>query len=269
MRTGKWKLHAIMAGWLAVAMLLVPSAVPAGESRLQEIIKAKVIRIGMSGDYPPFCGTDPKTGEFVGMDVELAQKLAAALGAKIVYVRYKWPELTRDLLEDKFDIAMGGVGRNLARGQVLAYTNSYLKFGTCPLVRKGDEGKYKDLASIDQPGVKLILNQGGLNDRYFTPLMKKATILRHNKNDEIAMRVRDGAADVWITDNVEALYWAKQIPSLTAVNPDKVFTVGTKGYMIRQGDQVFLNWLNLWLDQMFLEGHVQKLQEKWLGRVLE
>ena len=39
--------------------------------------------------------------------------------------------------------------------------------------------------------------------------------------------------------------------------------------MIRQGEQVLLNWLNLWLDQMFRDGHVQKLQAKWLGRVLE
>jgi len=51
----------------------------------------------------------------------------------------------------------------------------------------------------------VILNQGGINDRYFTPLLKQATILRHNKNEEIALKVKDGTADVWITDNVEAL----------------------------------------------------------------
>jgi ABC-type amino acid transport substrate-binding protein len=39
--------------------------------------------------------------------------------------------------------------------------------------------------------------------------------------------------------------------------------------MIRQGDQVFLNWLNLWLDQMFLEGEIQKLQQRWLGTVIK
>jgi hypothetical protein len=38
--------------------------------------------------------------------------------------------------------------------------------------------------------------------------------------------------------------------------------------MIRQGDQVFLNWLNLWLEQMFLQGEVQKLEQQWLGMVM-
>jgi hypothetical protein len=61
----------------------------------------------------------------------------------------------------------------------------------------------------------------------------------------------------------------KQIPGLAAVNPAKTFTVGTKGYMIRQGDQIFLNWLNLWLEQMFLQGEVQKLEQQWLGMVMK
>ena len=68
---------------------------------------------------------------------------------------------------------------------------------------------------------------------------------------------------------MEALFWAKQIPGLVAVNPTKTFTVGTKGYMIRQGDQIFLNWLNLWLEQMFLQGEVQKLEQQWLGMVMK
>ena len=244
-------------------------AVGAEESRLQQIIRKKEIRVGTSGDYQPFSYLNPKTGRYEGMDIALAQKLGEALGAKVTFVPFKWPDLTNDLLADRFDIAMGGIGRNLARGKVLAYTGSYMTFGTCPLVRKGQEGKYPDLPSIDRPGVKVILNQGGLNDRYFSALLKQATILRHNKNEEIALKVKDGTADVWITDNVEALFWAQQVPELVAVNPQKTFTVGTKGFMIRQGDQIFLNWLNLWLDQMFLEGEIQRLEQQWLGMVMK
>jgi cyclohexadienyl dehydratase len=252
-------------------LLLLCAAFPAGaqESRLKQILQNKEIRIGTSGDYQPFSHWNPKTNDYEGMDIEMAKKLGQALQAKLVYVRFKWPELTPDLLADKFDIAMGGIGRNVERGKVFAYTNSYMTFGTCPLVRLGEEGKFPDFASINRPGVKVILNQGGLNDRHFTALLNQATILRHNKNEEIAGKVKDGTADVWITDNVEALFWAKQIPGLVAVNPTKTFTVGTKGYMIRQGDQIFLNWLNLWLEQMFLQDEVQKLEQQWLGTVMK
>jgi cyclohexadienyl dehydratase len=254
---------------LFLLCLFTGLSVGAEESRLHQIIQKKEIRVGTSGDYRPFSYLNPQTNQYEGMDITLADNLAEALGAKASFVRFKWPELNADLLADKFDIAMGGIGRNVARGKVLAYTSAYMTFGTCPLVRKGDESKYPDFESIDRPGVKVILNEGGINDKYFTPLLKKATILRHNKNEEIAQKVKDGTADVWITDNVEALFWAQQIPALAVVNPMKTFTVGTKGFMIRQGDQIFLNWLNLWLEQMFLQGEIQKLEKKWLGTVMK
>jgi cyclohexadienyl dehydratase len=262
----------VISPLLAMAFLLFLIAdfsAFAEESKLKQIIQAKEIRIGTSGDYQPFSYLHPKTNQYEGMDIELAHKLGQVLQAKVTFVRFKWPELTPDLLAGKFDIAMGGIGRNVERGKIFAYTNSYMTFGTCPLVRKADEDKFPDFGSINRPGVKVILNQGGLNDRHFTPLLTQATILRHNKNEEIAEKVKDGTADVWITDNVEALFWAKQIPGLVAVNPSKTFTVGTKGFMIRQGDQIFLNWLNLWLEQMFLQGEVQRLEQQWLGTVMK
>ncbi len=259
--------RAAVATILALALLAPPAA--AQESpMLQRVIKAKEIRVGTSGDYRPFSHLDPKSGEYQGMDIEMAHLLAGSLGAKAVFVRFKWPEVSGDLLADKFDVAMGGIGRNLNRGLTLAYTHSYMTFGTCPLTRRGEEARYPDFAAIDQPGVRVILNKGGLNDRHFTPLLKRATIVRHDKNDEIAIKVKDGEADVWITDNVEALFWAKELPGLAAVNPRRTFTVGTKGYMVRQGDQVFLNWLNLWLEQMALQGEVARLEKKWLGMAL-
>jgi len=256
--------------FVTIFLFCLAAAFPAAaeESRLQSILQKKEIRVGTSGDYQPFSYLNPQNNQYEGMDIEMAHKLGEALKAKVVFVRFKWPELAADLLADKFDIAMGGIGRNVERGKTFAYTNSFMAFGTCPLVRKGDENKFPDFASINRAGVKVLLNQGGINDRHFTPLLTQATILRHNKNEEIAGKVKEGEADVWITDNVEALFWAKQTPGLVAVNPAKTFTVGTKGYMIRQGDQIFLNWLNLWLEQMFLQGEVQELEQQWLGMVM-
>ena len=274
MRNGK-KEKSLFARGVLIALLCVMVTLltfhPAfsEESNLKKILKNKEILVGTSGDYRPFSFLNPQTNKYEGMDIEAAQKLGKALGAKVTFVKFKWPGLIKDLLAGKFDIAMGGVSRSLARARVAAYTKPYMTIGTCPLVRKGEEGKYQDFASVDQPSVKIILNQGGSNDRYFTPRIKKATILRHNKNEEIALKVKDGTADVWITDNVEALFWAEKLPGLVAANPTNTYTVKTKGYLIRQGDQVFLNWLNLWLEQMFLQGEIQKLQKKWLGIILK
>src|SRR5512138_702382 len=89
---------------LAIALLLclaIDFSAYAEESKLKQIIKAKEIRIGTSGDYQPFSYLNPKTNQYEGMDIELAHKLAQALQAKVTFVRFKWPELTPDLLAGK------------------------------------------------------------------------------------------------------------------------------------------------------------------------
>jgi cyclohexadienyl dehydratase len=88
---------------------------------LHQIIQKKEIRVGTSGDYPPFSYLNPQTNQYEGMDITLAHKLGGPLEAKVTFVRFKWPELNADLMADKFDIAMGGIGRNVARGKIFAY----------------------------------------------------------------------------------------------------------------------------------------------------
>jgi ABC-type amino acid transport substrate-binding protein len=100
---------------LAMGFLLCSLAAfaHAEDSKLHQIIQTKEIRIGTSGDYQPFSYLNPKTNQYEGMDIDLAHKLGQALQAKVFFVRFKWPELTPDLLAGKFDIAMGGIGRNV------------------------------------------------------------------------------------------------------------------------------------------------------------
>ena len=162
----------------------------------------------------------------------------------------------------------GGVSRSLTRGRDVAHTRPYMTVGVSPLIRQGDQGKYQDFDAIDEPNVRVILNQGGSNDRYFTPRIKNATVLRHDRNEEIALEVRDGQADVWITDSVEALFWAGKLPGLVAAHPTNAYTTQAKVYLTRRDDQPLLERLNGWIEQMLREGVFTELQEKWIGMVL-
>ena len=226
------------------------------------------IRVGTPGDYQPYSYWNAQSGQFEGVDIEMALQLGKELGVEVQFVRFRWPDLVDDLLADRFDIAMGGITRDLIRARDVAFTDSCLTYGTCPLVRRGDGDRYGSLDAIDGADVRVVLNQGGSNDKYFSGILKNATVIRHPRNDEIASLVVSGAADVWLTDNVEALFWEKQFPELRAVNPMDTLTVGTKGYLIRQGNQSFLNWLNLWLEQMRLQGEIARIEKNWLNGII-
>ena len=234
---------------------------------MKSLVGEKVV-IGTSGDYPPFSFMDPKRTTYKGLDIDAAERLQEFLGVNVTFVGFAWPELVDDLLAGRFDIAMGGVSRSLPPGREVAHTRPYMTVGVSPLVRQGDQGKYTGFAAVDQPNVRVILNQGGSNDRYFTPRIKNARVLRHDKNEEIALKVRDGQADVWITDSVEALYWAGKLPGLVAAHPTNAYTNQEKVYLTRQEDQALLERLNGWIERMLREGVFKELQKKWIGMEL-
>src|SRR3989442_7608841 len=69
--------------------------------------EAPPLRVGTSGDYPPF--SLARDDRLEGLDVEVARRFARDSGRRLELVRFRWPELTRDLAAGRFDLAMGRV----------------------------------------------------------------------------------------------------------------------------------------------------------------
>lgn len=234
------------------------------ETRLDAIIKSGYLRVGTTGDYKPFSYLNPATGEFEGHDIDLAKKMAEDLGVKVVFVKTTWPTLMDDLVADKFDIAMGGITRTLERAKKAQLSHPYLSFGKSPLIRVADKDKYKSLADIDQPHVKIGVNPGGTNEKFVREHLKKAQIVVFDKNLEIPGKVAGGEVDVMITDSIEARLYAKEDQRLFAPLTDQPFTKSQMGFLTPRGDFIFSSWVNAWMEEMILTGELQDITKKWM-----
>ncbi len=251
------------------AVLLFGQAVSAQdasatESRLDTVLKRGYILVGTTGDYKPFSFYDKAVNDYVGYDIDAARMLGEALGVKVVFVRTTWPTLMQDLLDDKFDIAMSGITRTFARQKQAHFSHGYFPFGKSPLIRTEDKDKYTSLAAIDQPGVKIGVNPGGTNEKFVKANITKATIIVHPKNAEIPGMVAAGKVDVMITDSPEAIRYAKDDSRLYAALLDNTFTKNQFGIMMQRNDPVFANFINIWMEEMKLQGQFDKLYDKWM-----
>ena len=57
---------------------------------------------------------------------------------------------------------------------------------------------------------------------------------------------------------------ARQDPRLLAVRPDDVFNPVYVAILLRRDDQTPLNYINIWIDQIELDGTLAKIHAKWL-----
>lgn len=248
------------------SVLLLSHDICAQGSRLDTITQVGEIRIGTTGDFKPFSYWNPDSMAFEGMDIEAALLLGRALGVTVRFVPTTWSTLKEGILQDRYDLAMGGITRTLERLKAVGMTRPYFTVGKVPLIRKADRTRFQSLQDIDRPDVRIGVNPGGTNERFVRAHMEQAVIVVIEKNLDIPDRVSSGDVDVMFTDNVEAILAARKNPILHAMHPDEPYTRDDFGYMTLRDDQPLLNWLNLWVDQMERDGSFDRLRQKWTGQ---
>ena len=147
-------------------------------------------------------------GTYWGFDIEVAKEIANKLGVDIEFKKTSWPTLTADVLTEpqKFDLAIGGITITDARRETMLMSNGYLANGKTILCRASDVERYQSLADIDKPEVTVMVNPGGLNEKFANENLTHANIVVHQKNEEIPTLVAEGAADVMITQRLLIMY---------------------------------------------------------------
>lgn len=213
-----------------------------------EIIRERgVLKVGTTLDYKPMSFVNPETGRYVGYDVELVKDLAAALVVDIEFVRTSWPTLIEDTLSCKFDLAICGITITDERKKQALMSDPYLENGKTILCRAEDVGKYLNVSSINRPGVRVMVNPGGLNEEFARQNLPDATLLIHDVNQDIPGMIALGTADVMITEVVEANYYAGLDERLAAPLIHEPFTDGKFGILMPKGYDDLLKYVNEFL----------------------
>jgi cyclohexadienyl dehydratase len=248
----------IAAVWAANAA----SALADG-SRLDAILERQLLRVGTTGDYRPFTALDRTSGEYSGFDIDMARALAKALGVPVAFAPTTWGGLAKGLADGEFDIAMGGVSVTLDRQKIGFFSAPYLRDGKTPIARCADQERYETLAEIDRPGVKVIANPGGTNERFDRARLHAAEIVVYPDNLTIFDQLASGRADLMITDASETRFQAKLYPGvLCAIHPDRPFDFAEKAYWMPP-DPALKAFVDQWLHIMQEDGEFDAFYAKW------
>ena len=242
-----WMLAAILAicGTTAFASCTAnddnPSVVQPTVQRIQE--RGKLL-VGTTGDYRPLSYREAD-GSYWGFGIEMAEKIAERLDISIEFVQTSWPTLTADVLAEpqNFDFAIGGIKTILCRAN--------------------EADRYQSLADIDKPEVRVMVNPGGLNEKFALANLTHAQIIVHQKNEEIPSQVAEGHADVMITEITEAPWYVQNDPRLAAPLLNAPFTHGEIGVLMRQGQDDLLALVNAVIAKMKADGSLRNFHEKY------
>ena len=145
----------------------------------------------------------------------------------------------------------------------------YLGNGKTVLCRAEDADKYTSLDAINRPEVRVMENPGGLNERFARENLPDAALIIHDVNQEIPGLIASGAADVMITEIMEAGYYVGQDSRLAAPLIHEPFTRGQLGVLMPKGSEDLLSYVNAFLEEEIASGRIDALAEEYIYRFTE
>lgn len=197
------------------------------------------IRIGTSGDYPPFS----KHGE--GFDVALAEQLADDLGRQIEWVPFRWPTLAESVEGNEFDVAMSGITWRPERAVTGYMTRAVAASGPC-------------VVGAANPA-RIAVNRGGILEAWTRSNYPSARVVTTDDNLSLPQILAAGEADAFVTDSVEVGHLGESDASVQCEPP-----TDRKVYWVTNASAETLGpRIDTWLDEN--ESVVAALHAAYLG----
>jgi cyclohexadienyl dehydratase len=123
----------------------------------------------------------------------MARDMAARLGVRLDVVPTTWANLITDL-DNKCDVAMGGISISLNRAKQAIFSAPYLRDGKAAIVRCADASEFQSLGDIDRPGVRVVVNPGGTNAEFDKDHLTPCADCDLSGQQHEQIRIRNSAA---------------------------------------------------------------------------
>jgi len=247
---------------ILILSFLVFAGLANAESRLQKIQESGKLRVGTTGDWNPMSMKDPSNNSYVGFDIDVVTQLAADMGVELELVPTDWKSIVAGITSDKYDISTSA-SLSPQRALVAGYTNSYFKLATVPLTLKKNLSKFQTWEDINQSDVTVAVTLGTTQETQAKNYFPNANIKSIESPARDFQEVLAGRADAHITSNVEAATLVETYPELAIVPVQEPKSPTPLAWLVDQNDQVWINYINHWIELKKAQGFFADLMNKW------
>lgn len=238
-------------------------AAPAPTSTISKVQEKGELVLGTSGNMTPMT-RQLENGDVVGLDIDLANVMAAALKVKLTIKVMPLDQLATAVENGAVDVVLSNYTMTPERNAKVAFVGPYLTSGKCLITKLPDlaNAKKDELAARNS---NLAVIEGSTSEVFAKALMKKATIIPAKTQDTAVEMVRNGKADAMLTDFPICQATVVNNPDDNFVSIFSRLTYEPIGIAVRGDDTHFINWTQNFLDRMEKTGYLASLAHKWLA----
>jgi polar amino acid transport system substrate-binding protein len=229
---------------------------------LSRIVKNGELRVGMSGNQPPFT-VKSKTGELIGFEVDVAKMLAGAMNVELKLVEIEFSKLLPALKAGEVDVVMSGMTMTPERNLQVAFVGPYIVSGKSILTTSKTLAAIEAAQEINQANLTLTALRGSTSQKFVEKLMPKAKLVTVPDYDKAVQAVLDGRADAMVADFPICALSQMRHPDAGLATLTQPLTIEPIGMALPAGDSLMLNMLENYLGALEAVGVLEALEKKW------
>ena len=205
--------------------------------------------------FPPFEYIDAK-GNVAGVDLDLAQKIADAVGVELEIVDMNFDLLIDSLKGGKGDLVASGMTRTDARAEIIDFSDIYISMGLKVIVPVGTDIKTFD----DLAGKKIAVQEATTADIYVQEHYPDATPLQFKSAIDAGNAVKSGNADCAVVDMLPAEYMTANSPEIELM--PELLSAEDTAMGVAKGQEDFLAVVNEVLHEAMDSGFLDESFDK-------
>lgn len=252
----------IVAGFLVYYLIWAPaSSIPIEEldPKIQEIKSRGKIIVGTNATFPPMESID-ENGNFVGIDIEIAKKIAEDLGVEAEFKQIDWQVIFDELLADNADMLISGITILPERAKLMAFSNPYFNAGQIIVIRKD---KAQEITGVeDLTGGKIGVQTDTTSD--YEAQKFTAEVFGYIDYAAAKIDLLNGTLDAVIVDYPVGIDLVADEENLMIIG--EPFTQEFYGIAVRKENQVLLDQINQSLVALKKSGELDEIINRWIEK---
>lgn len=246
------------------------------------ILARKTLRVGVHPGLPPFeavgaaaadlrrrsgnplaiYATDGR--EVAGLDIDLAQSAAHALGVTLEIVLIdRFDDLLPGLQAGHYDVVMSALTETLPRAMTVAFSDPYFVSGLQVLVH--DTTRFATLSDLAAHHARVGVRGGTTGDSFARSDLSGVVVRTLPSEDAMFTAMDRGQLDALVVDYVTArdIEVRKRVHVSLSPIDERRFTLEHFAFAVRHGDRDWLGWLNLMLRESRSTGEFHQLAARY------
>ena len=264
-------------GWLSVGLMVAlsgcaarqhESAAPAAPAAtapvITRILQRGELAVGTTIDQPPLA-MKATSGNIIGLEPDLGQAMADAMGVKLRLVPLPFADLIPALEKGQIDLALGGMTMTPERNLKVAFVGPYLLSGKTIVARSDEIARLKDRDKLKSSSLRVAALQASTSEAFVRSFLPNAQLTLVNSYDAAVRLLVDRKADAIVADYPAALLAAMRFPKVNLEVLKDPLSFEPLGIALPPNDPLLVNWTMNFLDQLDGTGALESLQDKWFS----